>query len=99
MNNQDKGYGEIRMIDSNYIEMCRALPKEVQDAIPETIETRWCNGYNIFLDRETAVGGYEMLNIETMNPPWPDVKKPFMVQEGDQLIVNQFVITAMLEDR
>ena len=33
MNNQDKGYGEIRMIDSNYIEMCRALPKEVQDAI------------------------------------------------------------------
>ncbi len=76
------------MIDVEYLEMCRALPRWVKKSIPDTIETRWCNGYQIYI----YIKGYDEFGdennieyqIQHCKPPFK-VKKPFKVPKQEDL--------------
>lgn len=78
------------MISKEYIEMCRALPKEVQDLIPETIETRWCTGYQVYnlvkyYDDDEFGEPTSMAHvIDNIEPPF-EVEKPFKLAKQEDL--------------
>lgn len=77
------------MMGETFIKMCKALPKEVQDLIPETIETRWCDGRVIYLDvdvPQVIVKSPMIVEniIYRLNDPFK-VEKPFKVCRQEDL--------------
>jgi hypothetical protein len=69
------------MISAEFIEMSRDLPKEVQDLIPETIETRWCDGEWLYMGEIDSPDLIMLGEVNLTN----DFVEPFKVPRQEDL--------------